>query len=172
MAQRSDCEFHSKTTGSSSDASKKCEDILKDTRNFPSFSDLPLDVLPDPDHCEIIKSDFHYKRTWCFLAEITNDEMSQAFGFFGRNRIAVKDRTSYDNIPVLFYPEMGYFDFKTLKKGCTVAVLFAERHHFMDGTIGLRIENLDTIKVLECNLKELFGLSSRFKKAYEVKSSK
>ena len=160
--------FPGKTPGrilvgmASGGSTAKVKDILKDRHYFPPFDEL----------CNENDLDFSYWKededrdiwvqacTWCFLAEITNDETSQIP--FMRNRVWVRDRQGRDNIPISFYPERGLFDFKTLKKGYTVCVMLAEQHHFLDMTTGLRIENLDTIKVIPCGLDELFAISRSY----------
>ena len=38
--------------------------------------------------------------------------------------------------------------------------MMAEQHYFLDRRIGLRIENLDTTKVIPCGLNDLFALST------------
>ena len=38
--------------------------------------------------------------------------------------------------------------------------MLAEQHHFLDRTIGLRIENLDLVKVIPCSLEDLFAMSA------------
>ena len=40
-----------------------------------------------------------------------------------------------------------------------MCVMLAEQHHFLDLTVGLRIEGLDTIKVIPCSLDELFAIT-------------
>ena len=40
--------------------------------------------------------------------------------------------------------------------------MLAEKHIFLDLQIGLRIEDLDTIKVIPCSLDELFAISRAY----------
>lgn len=68
-----------------------------------------------------------------------------------RPRYLVRDREGAD-INVAFHTEpmdmmMYGFDEKKYAVGSTIAVLYANSHHFMDGTIGLRIEELVNVKV-------------------------
>lgn len=100
--------------------------------------------------------------TWLFLGEIIDDEL--ALISFLRNKVFVRDRSGRDNINISFYPETGYFDFRQLKKGHTICVLFAEQHHFLDQSVGLRIERLDNVHVFPLGLNELFSLSSTYAK--------
>ncbi|KAI3572520.1 hypothetical protein IWW34DRAFT_568705, partial [Fusarium oxysporum f. sp. albedinis] len=81
-------------------------------------------------------------RHWAFLGEIVNAES------LFHLRLLVKDRRD-QHIPIAFYtsqvgreitPEM-------LKPGCTVVVLYAESHAFMDFSQGIRHEDQNTLKV-------------------------
>ena len=44
----------------------------------------------------------------------------------------------------------------------------AERHIFLDKTIGLRIEGLDTVKVIPCGLDDLLALSTAYSQNEDV----
>ena len=136
------------------------KDILKNELYFPSFQGLgeENDLAEQYWKEDIHRCVWTQACTWCFLAEITNDETSQIP--FLRNRVIVRDRRGQNNIPISFYPERGHFDFRTLKKGHTVCVMLAEQHHFLDMTTGLRIEGLDTVKVIPCGLEDLLALST------------
>ena len=136
-------------------------DILQNELYFPAFRDLgDKNDLHDKYWVEDdqIPDRWVQAITWCFLAEITNDDFSQMS--FLRNRILVRDRRGRSNIPVSFYPNRGLFDFKTLKKGRTICVMLAEKHKFLDMTVGLCIEGLDTVKVIPCGLSDLFAMST------------
>ena len=85
-------------------------------------------------------------RTWCFLAEIVT--VTAPFSAAPvLHHLLVRDRTGKE-LPVYFYPECGSFDYTELRVGRTVAILFAERHDFLDLSMGVRIENLDTLRVV------------------------
>lgn len=142
------------------------EDILKSELYFPSFQDLCEEYGIDERYWSLEENQHwnqagsqHWSQacTWCFIAEITDDTRSQIKGL--RNGVSACDRNGQD-IPILFYPENGTFDFKTLKKGHTICVMMAQKHHFLDMSIGLRIEDLDTVKVIPCAIDELFALST------------
>ena len=138
------------------------KDLLENRSFFPSFQQLPYDnsineLYYAPDTRNGV---WKINKTWCFLADITNDD--SALVPFLRNRVLVTDRDGFSNIPIFFYPETGFLDFELLKRGRTLAVLYAEYHHFLDGQIGLRIENLDTVNVFNSTLEQLFSLSSHY----------
>lgn len=138
------------------------KDILSCYKTFPPFSDLP----PDYEICQTYyemdrRGDFVPSCTWCFLGEIINDEFAQIP--FLRHRAIVKDRRGQE-LPIFFYPEQGIFDYSTIKIGRTISVFFGEFHHFLDLQIGLRVEDLNTVKVIKCRLNELFALSKHYAK--------
>lgn len=137
------------------------KDILKNELYFPSFRNLCDENELDSQYWkEDHRGVWVQACTWCFLGEITNDASSQIT--FERNRVLVRDRRGKDGIPIYFYPERGEFDFTTLKRGHTLCALLALQHHFLDGTIGLRIEALDTVKVIPCSLNDLFAMSTLY----------
>ena len=148
-------------TSDQSSCSKYREDILQNRHYFPAFRDLGEDNDLDLRYWQ--ESSFgcyECAYTWCFVAEIVNDELSQIP--FLRNRVNVRDRNGQDNINISFYPESGTFNFRTLKRGHTICVIQAQQHYFLDMSIGLRIECLDSVKVIPCGLSDLFALSKHY----------
>ena len=136
-------------------------DVLKNQKNFPSFFNLPReDDLSMVYYCPGPLGEFRRCRTWYFLAEITFDEHAP-FPIL-RRRILVKDREDQDDIPIAFYPERGAFNYELLKKGWTVAVMCAEQHDFFDLSVGLRIEDLDSINVIKCGLSDVLAISTHY----------
>ena len=137
------------------------QDILADCITFPPFPHLPNDV----DISDSLGRYYRFtsdqtcvrSRTWCFVSEILQDTS------FIRRSFLMKDRAGYE-FPLYFYPECGSFDYTTLKEGYTVAVMLAESHCFLDGSIGIRLENLDTIIVIKCSLDDLFEMSKCYAK--------
>ena len=140
---------------------KPGEDFLQNTFHFPSFRDLPHENEIEEGYWKCDDTGvFVPACTWFFMAEITYDECSQIP--FLRNRVAVRDRVGHEEIPIYFYPEEGFFDFKTLKKGSTILVANGQKHNFLDLSIGLRIEQLDTVSVAPCSMGDLFSLSQTY----------
>ncbi len=135
--------------------------IFDNHRYFPPFGDLPS----DNKRCFALSSSqpfvATYSHTWCFLGEIVNDDTAQIACFL-QNGVWVKDRNGRDNVFVAFYPEKGSFNFTALKKGHTLCVLFAMEHIFHDKKVGLRIEDLDEVKVIPCGLDDVFDLGSKY----------
>lgn len=56
---------------------------------------------------------------------------------------------------IAFYPEEGKFDFSTLKRGNVVRIDNGESKVFLDGTCGLRIEDLDSIHAYPISFDKL-----------------
>ena len=144
-----------------SSSSKHREDLFQNEHYFPAFEDLGVDNALDLWYWK--QSSFgcyEYAYTWCFVAEMVEVEISQIP--FLRDRVHVRDRNGQDSIPVFFYPESGRFDLQMLKRGHTICVMQAQQHYFLDMSIGLRIECLDTVKVIPCGLSDLFALSKQY----------
>ena len=140
---------------------KQGEDFLQNIFHFPSFRDLPHENDLNEGYWQCDQSGVYVPAcTWFFMAEITNDECSQ--NAFLRNQIRVTDRAGQRDIPIYFYPEGGLFDFKLLKKGSTILVANGQKHYFLDLSIVLRIEELDTVSVAPCSMAQLLTLSRTY----------
>ncbi|KAG6356016.1 hypothetical protein INS49_015401 [Diaporthe citri] len=111
---------------------------LRDDKLFPSWRNLP------------IATDTHS----CFLAEI-----QECDGFL-RYRTIVRDHEGAESV-VAFYPDSydDGFDFKQLRSGRTLAIMNALPHHFLDGTHGVRVEDMDDVCVFPIGLQALRELS-------------
>ena len=146
--------------------SPKVEGLLQDHLNFPSFKELPRSREGDERYFGQDPRDGRWKpcRTWCFLAEIQDDKMSQTTTSFQNAQVLVRDKDGQSNIRVFFPRTFGQFDLTTLKNGSTILVLYPESHTFMDGTSGVRIEKTDHVKVLECKLDDLLAMSLQYEK--------
>ena len=150
--------FSSHYSGVTSRYWKPGEDFLQNTFHFPSFRDLPdeneiEDGYWEPDRYGV----YQPACVWFFMGEIIYDETAQIP--FLRNRVFVRDRDGGE-CPISFYPEDGFFDFKTLKKGSTVLVTNGQRHNFLDLTVGLRVGYLDNVAVVPCSMSDLLKLSN------------
>ena len=139
---------------------KPGDDFLKSRFHFPSFRNLPHENdIPDGYFVPDYRGVYVIACVWFFMGEIVNDEFSQIS--FLRNKVYVKDREG-SQCPIYFYPERGYFDFKSLKKGCTILVTNGQQHNFLDLSVGLRIENLATVGVAPCEMSHLLKLSDSY----------
>ena len=144
------------------------EDFLQNTFHFPSFKELPCEG-------QLVKAYWKQNKkkgltpacTWFFMGEITNDEYSQVS--FLHNRVLVSDREGQDNVPIAFYPEKGFIDYKMLKNCNTIFVASAQQHNFLDSTIGLRVEDLNTVSIAPCTIEEMFALSQTYHECKETR---
>ncbi|KAL1849148.1 hypothetical protein Daus18300_013353 [Diaporthe australafricana] len=90
----------------------------------------------------------------CFFAEIQQCDQ------FLRYRTVVKDRDDKECI-VAFYPDSyDGFDFKKLKKGYTLAIMNAHQHDFLDGSHGVRVEDVNDVCVFPAGLTALRSIGS------------
>lgn len=92
-----------------------------------------------------------------------------------RIRPWVKDRAG-ELVPIAFYPdnneEPATFKWSDLKKGHTICILYAEQHPFMDGTMGIRVETLNNVKVFFGSLDTLMQLSDDYDAYMQRKADK
>jgi hypothetical protein len=146
---------------------------LRDALSFPSFASCPYEHIKSEPYF-LIPDDGVYgpARHWCFLGEIT-DTVTQI-----RLRLWVQDKAGESAIPIAFHLDRDRPMFRLIepeevevkmdhpnvalplvRKGNTIAVLYAQRHPFFDGTTGLRIEDADFVQVhdqLECATVDFF----------------
>jgi hypothetical protein len=116
---------------------------LRNASTFPTFAicpsenDIDLDFYTEPEN-----GFFRPSRHWCLLAEIIDIE------HFFRLRLIVKDKLGR-LFPVAFYTEGAGSELEPsmLKKGYTIAILYPHKHGFMDFSMGIRQEDISTVKV-------------------------
>ncbi|KAK0267922.1 hypothetical protein LTR91_019983 [Friedmanniomyces endolithicus] len=110
----------------------------------------PLSTLPEEDDNNMTYYDtrdgsfFTPRRHWCFAGQIIGVER------FIRLSLFVRD-TNGAELRIAFHTEQRGSEFAqaNLKPGNTVLVLYAHAHRFLDFSIGLRQEELETVKVPE-----------------------
>lgn len=115
---------------------------------LPSFASCPGEDSLDTnfytihDTSSLVVPSHH----WCLLAEIVDTE------FIIRLRLNVRDRDG-QVFRVMFYLEDDDQDTRApanaadFRPGHTVAIMYAQRHHFLDFSTGIRQETMRTIKV-------------------------
>ncbi|KIM73481.1 hypothetical protein PILCRDRAFT_727497 [Piloderma croceum F 1598] len=126
---------------------------LRNTVTFPPFSDLPAeeDINPryyseDPRTCI-----YRPNRHWAFMGEIVDVTM------FIRLRIDVKDKSGRV-LPVWVHTDDRGTDLaQQCQQGYTLILTYAERHYFMDGDAGIRLEEGASVKVVPYSMAELIG---------------
>ena len=108
---------------------------------FPSFTACPSEDVLDLGFYHATDETFYKPiRHWCLLAEIISVE------HFLRLRLVVKDNFGQQAI-VAFYLDNDAELPRNVKRGDTIAVLYANQHRFLDGTVGLRIEGASVVQV-------------------------
>ncbi|KAK1985999.1 hypothetical protein LZ30DRAFT_582942 [Colletotrichum cereale] len=119
---------------------------------FPEFEKI------DPDY-GLISSPFYDIQDgdhWCLFGEITDVSLMI------RVRLVVRDRENKPFV-VAFYPDnsdrprLNSFKFKV---GHTIALVYPRQHQFLDGTEGVRVEDLNTCHVFPAKLKDLFSINA------------
>ena len=132
---------------------------LRDEKAFPSFSQCPHENdIPYAYYRERGDGAYAPIRHWCFLGEISDRLV------FNRLCLWVKDRKGEALTPANFHLESrtfgrtftpGMSNFPVHRnvpepltnKGNTIAILYAQQHNFMDGSVGFRIEDADLVQV-------------------------
>ncbi|KAJ7123853.1 hypothetical protein C8R43DRAFT_42000 [Mycena crocata] len=103
---------------------------------------------------------------WCFLGEIVKDEDAVV-----RLILGVKDSAG-EYIRVAFYFDNdAEFDYRSVKLGSTIAVMYAERHNFLDGSYGLRLEHPKFVKIFPCGLETLLRINDDIESETPVDSA-
>jgi hypothetical protein len=118
---------------------------LQDNREryFPTFGALPGEHDLDLDYYQTTNGySFKPRQHWCFLGEILSMDD------FMRIRLWVQDRQGVE-VPISFYTDDRGYDLpaESIKKGNTIAVLYAEQHPFLDLSVGIRVEVVCSVKV-------------------------
>lgn len=123
---------------------------LTDTYFFPAFAQLQSEYhLGQPIYEE--------GETWCLLAEIDAASTSAGNPFC----LVCHDRNG-DNFIIGFDLSNGLrFTPSQFKVGYTIAVVYAKRVNFVDGTKGVRVADLKTCHVSGPCQEHLRGASSR-----------
>ncbi|KAJ7752415.1 hypothetical protein DFH07DRAFT_521031 [Mycena maculata] len=130
----------------------KCKEFeannLRHPKNFPAYK-----------HCAPYRAyskneEDQPSHHWCYLGEIMVDESSPFCVVLG-----VKDKDG-EYVRVAFYfDDNNSFDYKSVKIGSTIAVMYAEKHNFLDGSYGLRLEHPKFVKIFPCKLETLLRIN-------------
>lgn len=103
---------------------------LRNTTAFPPFSDTPEEL-------ELV----HAGRHWCVLSEI------ESLDFIARLVLHVRDQDGR-KLPIAFYThDNGAMVHDICRPGYTVAVLYGQQRNFLDGSVGIRVEDSARVKV-------------------------
>jgi len=127
--------------------------LLRNSVNFPSFSDLPDENDVDFTYYDEGPRGFEPSQHWCFLGEIVD-----SYGL-GRILLRVKDKDDQVVTIGLYTDDRGHALAPQIKQGHTVAVLYGEQHGFLDMSVGIRVEEPSIIKIIPCSLEQLLKAS-------------
>jgi len=136
---------------------------LRNQMHFPTFSSLPDDSDFDLGYY----GEEHYGvyapvKHWCLLAEIV-----ERTGIpFLRPMVTAKDKAGKEFLVALYLDNdvvLPDFWHKYCKPGNVMVIMYACSHSFMDGQIGIRVEDVENIKIFPCSLNTLLGISDELK---------
>jgi hypothetical protein len=127
-------------TGENVDPQWQYADLRYDA-TFPSF-----EWLPEENDLEFYESpgepSYKPRKHWCFLAEIADVNL------FRRLMLLVEDKDGRET-EVAFHTDDRGLGLNPLRvrKGHTVAILYANQHGFVDMSRGIRLDNADALTV-------------------------
>ncbi|KAF5672045.1 SET domain-containing protein [Fusarium heterosporum] len=127
--------------------------VFRNQAIFQSFLELPDESDVDEDFFQSRNGvNNQHRRHWCFLAEIVD------FVTLVRLQMEVKD-VAGNIVPLSFYTDKRGSEIQQsqIRKGYTIAVLYAKQHVFAFSPPGIRLENPVLVKVRTTTL--LHGLS-------------
>lgn len=128
---------------------------------FPPFPDMPADAILNRTYYKTFDGlNYSARCHWCFLGEIIDVSLSQ----FIRNVTIVRDVAGRRNIVIAFYQDgpliQSGLNPADLKVGHTICIRYAEQHAFLDGSRGVRVEDIKFVKVIKTNLDALFDMAN------------
>ena len=114
--------------------------LLLETKHFPSFNGCPDENDVDFGFYRERGGFLEHRMEWCLIGEITRDIS------FMRPGVIVKDKDD-DEFPIHFYLDNGSGNTSKIKQhlnvGDLICVRYATVHSFLDGQVGLRLEDVD-----------------------------
>ncbi|PCH45113.1 hypothetical protein WOLCODRAFT_165610 [Wolfiporia cocos MD-104 SS10] len=128
---------------------------LRDRLTFPAFGDCPHERSVDIRYMEEDEDGFGstLARHWCFLGEIVQSAT------VARLLLDVRDVAGRVVRAAFYDTDLGEPFAQRVKKGHTLALLYPQQHHFMDGSKGFRIEELREVTIIPCSLVSLLAAS-------------
>ncbi|OTA55565.1 hypothetical protein K449DRAFT_387944 [Hypoxylon sp. EC38] len=138
---------------------------FRDREFFPSFRDCPHErVWDDRYFVDTDDTSATNRKHWCLLGEIIEANT------IIRPRIVAKDFRG-DQFVVAFYPDdpndMPRL-LKNFKIGNTIAIFYALIHPFLDGTIGVRVEDSDEVLIIPLELNDVVEMNKEVVKYIPV----
>ncbi|KAJ6481278.1 hypothetical protein C8R47DRAFT_1135252 [Mycena vitilis] len=123
--------------------------------NFPAFRRLPREYAWDPTY---YSQSGVPKTRWCFLAEIKRN-----VPWFRPTQYEVVDKHGGEYL-VAFHPKDRAREPVIAAKcqnGYTMCIMYAVKHLFLDGQIGVRVDNESTVTILPCSLAEVRSIGDK-----------
>ncbi|KAJ3771666.1 hypothetical protein FB446DRAFT_90562 [Lentinula raphanica] len=142
---------------------------IRNTRFFPNLFGLPHDHYFDEREgsyysvtkdARTRKFNVRPSRHWCFLAEIV-----EYVSWGVRPMFKAKDSTGIIYLVAFHFDVTRLFE-KVLQKGLvgrTICVMYACFHAFMDGQIGVKLEEPKNVKILPLSIEALVMASKTFR---------
>ncbi|KAF8665038.1 hypothetical protein AX16_000650 [Volvariella volvacea WC 439] len=133
---------------------------LHNRRFFPSLEELPDDNDPNyystNDDGKLVPT-----RHWCLLSEIFKVGAEWPF----RPSFFSEDVSEREHVVGFYVHQKHFLNIRShCKPGCTMAFMYAKKHQFTDGQIGIKAEEMTHFTVFPCTLKELLSLEDKLKK--------
>ncbi|KAI8624396.1 hypothetical protein F5Y19DRAFT_318158 [Xylariaceae sp. FL1651] len=129
----------------------------EDRDYFVTFRDIPGDHVDDDRYYEDMAGGLTYKKHWCLLAEIIQADT------IIRPRLVCRDAVGREFV-VAFYPD-NQDDMPRLlagfKVGNTIAIFYALGHAFLDGSVGVRVEDADEVVIMPLNLHHALAMNKQ-----------
>ncbi|KAI0844401.1 hypothetical protein F5Y00DRAFT_199390 [Daldinia vernicosa] len=130
---------------------------FQDRELFPSFRDCPGEHVWDDRYLVDRGGAGTNRKHWCLLGEIIQADT------IIRPRIVAKDHKG-DRFVVAFYPDdpndMPRL-LKNFKVGNTIAIFYPLVHQFLDGSIGVRIEDSDEVLIIPLGFKDVIKMNEQ-----------
>ncbi|KAI1467719.1 uncharacterized protein F4812DRAFT_459823 [Daldinia caldariorum] len=131
---------------------------FQDREYFPSFRDCPLEYSWDDRYLRKNSENASVNRKhWCLLGEIIEANT------IIRPRIVAKDHKG-DSFVVAFYAD-DQNDMprllKHFKVGNTIVIFYPSIHYFLDGSIGVRVEDTGKIQIIPLSFKEVLEMNKQ-----------
>ncbi|VDC08019.1 unnamed protein product [Peniophora sp. CBMAI 1063] len=119
---------------------------LRSQRYFPDWDHLPWEDSLNTRFWSDESGYFAPSHHWAFVGEMIENRSLSRPGFL------LRDRQGKEVLVMFYLDNDVQADFKNFRTGCTVILYYAEKRRFMDGQIGIRVEEISRAKVLPCIL--------------------
>ncbi|KAI8872123.1 hypothetical protein GQ42DRAFT_161523 [Ramicandelaber brevisporus] len=123
--------------------------VLLDTRYFPSYKQLPSEYYVNEDFYVFAGRVGRPRRHWCYMGEILQVVS------YGRVVLKVRDIDGTVILVAFYIDNDKDLNLRELVRGSTIFIRYAHQHYFLDGNVGIRIEDLETVLVLPYSMKTI-----------------